>query len=1192
MSTDCSHLSPCDAERERLREVAKYYCIVDRRSTTADNDIQPLQGDEQPDDNNKRISPDTALTALARLGVLQLGCNRAFVSIIDEAHHHVIAEATASVSLGNAHKHQNNDGLYLGTRSLHMGWGVVPQTIKFFTNRNPSTPIETDNLIANSTRYVVRDFTKEEAYKDRPYVVGWPHMRFYAAVPVRSPGGYVLGSYCIIDDKPRSDFGDIEVESLQEIADAIAQHLETVRLSHCHWRTEALVKSLTTFVKDHAEFDPTDPYKPAVPQSLNVFDTQAGDRLSKASDDSHLNLSSAAFDGEGSEVNLGPLSPSEGTAELASLFSKVTCSEQTELSAPPRFERSTSALSWNGDEPRDPVSLPRTAPVVTDRPLNDAQPSATDIANRISKIFSRASVLLRDSMDLDGVLFVDASRCNAGVVLANDTGTWEPLPSTLNPGFLADPYPSPVDIPGVGSLSKAAEDPCTLLGRALRDTTVSAYPQCDFNITDKILDDLMANFPQGQIFDLSETKNEEWSIQPPDPVRDLCRQLACHFPDASSVLFSPIWDWNKSRWLAGTLVWTSNNFRALGADELHYFKVFGDSIISEVARVDWATTQKSKSAFMSSVSHELRSPLHGILASAELLGATSLPPQEQHLVNMVEACGMTLLDTLNHLLDFSGINNLTSLEDSPPGAPDVGLTSLETTFDLGDLVEEVVEVQYTGQTLPKTAAHLDQSPVSPSPDDFDNCKDEVSVIVRVEDAPTWKIQSVPGAWKRIVMNVLGNSMKWTKAGFVEVSLSKVRRKRDPLHVFALLSITDTGSGIAADFLRHKLFSPFAQENALSEGLGLGLSIVRQLVASLDGHVNVRSEVGVGTQVDIFVPVEMLREPPSIPPSLPMIDEDVQSGPPIRACLIGFNDYPGLGETPTGILPPESKRKLAIRSCLTAILAKQPGWCVSSSESFTNSEGDVAIIEEAKFMDILKNGPSSLENARNMGYKKIFIMLNSKTPDPLPIQSSNVIRVSQPFGCRKFRHAVAKVNELLQNPPLESPCIVSETLPSPEEVRPELAPTLLADVTLSQPPESASQGKEPIPSILEVPTPLHLLIVDDNEINLKILATFAGKIGCTYETAADGLIALNKYKESRRRYDLILMDISMPVMDGIVATNEIRLFEEERSLPRSRIMAVTGVASTDMQQRAKAAGIDDYLVKPVSLVALKKVIAAL
>ncbi|KAL2807823.1 hypothetical protein BJX63DRAFT_439832 [Aspergillus granulosus] len=1188
--TGCPRIVPTmlPATTQSARDCEK---LQNRRSTAGDNDIHPLQRDEQPA-HHKRLSPDTALTALARLGVLQLGGNRAFVSIIDEANQHVIAEATASVSLRNVNKHQSNDGLYLGTRSLHLGWGVVPHAIKFFTNRNPSTAVETDNLTANSSRYVVHDLSQEDAYQDRPYVVSWPSMRFYAAVPVRSPGGYVLGSYCMVDNKPRSDFGDTEVETMQEIADAIAQHLEAVRLSHCHWRTEKLVESLTTFVKGHAEFDPTEPYKSTNSRSISVSEPQAGrGQPSKVLNDSHLNVSGTAVDAEGSELHLRPLSSSEGTAELASLFSKVTSSEQTELSAPPRFERSASVPSWNGDESRDTVAVPRNAPAVADSPMNDdTQPSATDIANRISKIFSRASVLLRDSMDLDGILFADASRCNAGVVLANDTGTWEPLPSTLNPGFLADPYPSPLDIPGVGSLSKAAEHPCVLLGRALRDTTQSASPHCNFNITDQILDDLMANFPRGQIFDLCALRSEEWSFQAPEPVRDLCRQLARHFPGATSILFSPIWDWNKSRWLAGTLVWTSNTFRALGADELHYFKVFGDSIISEVARVDWTTTQQSKSAFMSSVSHELRSPLHGILASAELLGATSLPPQEQqHLVNMVEACGMTLLDTLNHLLDFSGINNLTTLDDSP----EVGMTSLETTFDLGDLVEEVVEVQYTGQKLPKAAAHLDQSPVSPSLDNLENKKDEVSVIVRVEDATTWKIQSVPGAWKRIVMNVLGNSLKWTKAGFIEVSLSKVRRKRDPLRVFVLLSVTDTGSGIAADFLRHKLFCPFAQENALSEGLGLGLSIVRQLVASLDGHVNVRSEVGVGTQVDIIVPVEMPREPPSIPPSMPMIDEHVLPSVPVRACLIGFDDYPGLGESPTGILPPESKRKLAIRSCLTAILAKQPGWSVSSSESFINSEGDIAIIEEAKLMDILKDRSLSIERVRDMGFTKIFIMLNSKTPDPLPIQSSNVIRVSQPFGYRKFRNAVIRVQEILQNASDDSPCQLLETIASPDLAGQVRAPILLADVTLSQAGSTTTQPIiEPIPPLLEVPTSLNLLIVDDNEINLKILATFARKIGCTYDTAADGLIALQKYKESRRPYDLILMDISMPVMDGIVSTSEIRLFEEERNLSRSRIMAVTGVASTDMQQRAKAAGIDDYLVKPVSLAALKKVIAAL
>ncbi|KAL3475532.1 hypothetical protein BJX99DRAFT_157671 [Aspergillus californicus] len=1183
--------SACDAERERLREVAKYYCIVDPPSPV-DNDIQKLQGHDRPH-GTTHVSSDTALTALAQLGVLRFGCNRAFVSIIDEANQHVIAEATASLVLGNGKEHSDNT-LYLGTRSLDLGWGVVPHTVRSFTNRNPTTAA-TDNLVANSTRYIVNDFTREDAYKDRPYVVDWPSMRFYAAVPIKSPGDFVLGSYTIVDDKPRSDFGDAEVEYMQGIADAIAQHLETVRLSHCHRRTETLVKSLTTFVKHHNEFDPTELYTTTGAQpSLNTNDGPDGQPSSyaEARENPHLNIS--GMDGL---LNSGPRSPSEATAELSSLFSKTADSEQTEPSLPSRpIDRPTSALSH---EPEGRDSLPRSAHTVSDSPPQGLQVS-TDIAGSVTKIFARASILLRDSMDLDGVIFVDASRCNAGVILTNDTGTWEPLPSTLNAGFVADPYPSPADVPGVGSLSKAAEKTCTLLGRALRNTVDISESRYDFNTTEKLLEDLMNFFPQGQIFDLSnldnvdDAVNQEQSFRPSDHTQEICRQLASHFPAANCMIFSPIWDWNKSRWLAGTLVWTSNTFRALGADELHYFKAFGDSIISEVARVDWATTQNSKSAFMSSVSHELRSPLHGILASAELLGATTLPPHEKHLVGMIESCGLTLLDTLNHLLDFSGINNLAALEDSPQSTSEAG-TTLETTFDLGDLVEEVVEVQYTGQKLPKAALHLNQPPTS-APEESDAKSEELSVIVRVEDNPTWKIQSVPGAWRRIVMNVLGNSLKWTKAGFVEVSLSKVRGKRDPFNMFALLSVTDTGCGIGPEFLRHKLFSPFSQENALSEGLGLGLSIVRQLVASLDGHLNVRSEAGVGTQVDIFVPVQMLQAPCKMLSTLSLIDEDPSPSPPVRVCLIGFNDYPGLKESPTGILPAEAKRKLAIRSCVTSILVEQGGWNISSSESLNDSEGDVAIIEEAKYLDILKTGQPPLESAQRRGFKRIFIILNSKIPTSVPVSSSHLIRVSQPFGCRKFRDAVTKVHDLLKQRPEDSPtCPFPDIVPASNPPLPDPSPTV-PEPTPNTPIVLQRSTSEPVPPLaptpLEVPPPLHLLIVDDNDINLRILATFAGRIGCTYDTATDGLIALNKYKDTRRTYDLILMDISMPVMDGIVATNEIRQFEEEKGLARSRIMAVTGVASTDMQQRAKTAGIDEYLVKPVSLTTLKKVIAAL
>ncbi|KAL6234381.1 hypothetical protein BDW75DRAFT_241194 [Aspergillus navahoensis] len=1184
-----TYKSACDAERERLREVARYYCVVARPS--CDDAIHPLQRDDRPD-HKKRLASDTALTGLARLGVLQFGCDRAFVSIIDDAVQHVIAEATSSALLQNIGRRKDHDGLYLGTRRLGLGWGVVPRTMGFFTKRN-SGPIETDNVIANETCYIVRDLTKEDAYKDRPYVVHWPCMRFYAAVPIRSPEGYVLGSYSIVDDKPRSDFGESEVECMQDIADAISQHLETLRLANCHHRTETLVKSLTTFVKEHDDFDPTESYPITPTQSIpNIPEPTEGDdhrTPDRPGDSAHDNPD--APEGDGFEL-LGPYS--DVTAEESSLFSRVVGSDQTETSSPFRSaERATSVFSVNGDRWD---SVPHNAPTVTDTPTSDLQPSFRETGNKIAKIFRRASLLLRDSIDLDGVLFVDASRCNAGVVLSNDAGTWEPLPSTLSPGSLADPYPSPSDIPGVGSLSKASDKPCTPLGRALRESVHSTESPHEWNITERVLGDLMASFPQGQIFDLSDLPSQEPSPFS-DPCHNLCRDLARCFPNASSVLFSPIWDWNKSRWLAGTLVWTSDVFRALGAEELHYFKAFGDSIISEVARVDWLATQKSKSAFMSSVSHELRSPLHGILASAELLSTTSLPPDQQHLVDMVASCGLTLLDTLNHLLDFSGINNLTALEDPAQGLSDARMTSLEADFDLGALIEEVVEVQYTGQNLPKAAIHLNhRSP--PSPQEFEAEATELSVIVRVEDMPTWNVHSVPGAWRRIVMNLLGNSLKWTKAGFVEVSLTKVRRKRDPLHIFALLSVTDTGAGISPDFLRHNVFSPFSQENALSEGLGLGLSTVRRLVGSLDGHLNVRSEVGVGTQVDIFVPVQILQPPPPSPRASLPTDHNSSQRPPVRVCLIGFSDYPGLKETPTGILPAEAKRKLAIRGCLTAVLAEQRSWNISSSESFHGIEGDVAIIEEVRYLDALKCGELSLEDPQQAGFRRILVILNSKNPSSRHLESSRLVRVSQPFGCRKFRSAIARVAWLLNEPQTET--YPDQLLPTPRSVLEQAPPQQIPSPTLSRNPpiplvleqSTAEQTSHGATEAVRIHQNLQLLIVDDNAINLKILATFTAKIGCSYDTATDGLIALNKYKNSPGRYDLILMDISMPVMDGIVATKEIRQFEEEKGLKRSRIMAVTGVASTDMQQRAQAAGIDEYLVKPVSLVALKKVIAAL
>lgn len=166
-------------------------------------------------------------------------------------------------------------------------------------------------------------------------------------------------------------------------------------------------------------------------------------------------------------------------------------------------------------------------------------------------------------------------------------------------------------------------------------------PEPQLALSENILRILIKNFPNGHTFDMKDGT---------DTLQDkVSRLLAHNLPDAKSVLFIPLWDWNKSRWLAGTLVWTNDHRRPLGIEELHYFKVFGDSIISEVSRVHWNATEKSKFDFVSSISHELRSPLHGILGSTELVQSLPLQPSQHDMIKMIERSGLTLLDTIDHL---------------------------------------------------------------------------------------------------------------------------------------------------------------------------------------------------------------------------------------------------------------------------------------------------------------------------------------------------------------------------------------------------------------------------------------------------------------------------------------------------------------------------------------------------------------
>jgi signal transduction histidine kinase len=123
--------------------------------------------------------------------------------------------------------------------------------------------------------------------------------------------------------------------------------------------------------------------------------------------------------------------------------------------------------------------------------------------------------------------------------------------------------------------------------------------------------------------------------------------------NAHSIVFVPLWDFQKDKWLAAAFGWTTNRIRILDVGDLDYLSAFSNSIMAEVFRLEASALSRAKSGFMSSVSHELRSPLHGILAGTELLRESKDKALESSLLDTVESCGNMLLDTIDHLLDFA-----------------------------------------------------------------------------------------------------------------------------------------------------------------------------------------------------------------------------------------------------------------------------------------------------------------------------------------------------------------------------------------------------------------------------------------------------------------------------------------------------------------------------------------------------------
>ncbi|KDR78910.1 hypothetical protein GALMADRAFT_224162 [Galerina marginata CBS 339.88] len=664
--------------------------------------------------------------------------------------------------------------------------------------------------------------------------------------------------------------------------------------------------------------------------------------------------------------------------------------------------------------------------------------------------------------------------------------------------------------------------------------------------------------------------------------------------------------------------------RFLEGHELSYLRAIGVIILSAVLKRRMILADKAKGLFISNISHELRTPLHGILAAAELLSDSSLNHSQQSFLQTVQACGTSLVETVNHVLDFTKLSG-----NSKAGG--VENVIVPTAVDLMQLVEEAIDGCWIGHRA--RTAIMDDSGIgsvySPPKEDHGSPvatrRKHVETIVDIGYRPEgWTLKCEKGGIRRVLMNLFGNSLKFTSDGYVHVLLRQLPASEDdpPNKVKVELAVFDTGKGISQNFLKNQLFHPFSQENPLQTGTGLGLAIVSSIVTSenVGGKVDVWSEEGVGTEIKVTFPAEISAETAhkTIAREMESFKAD-QSDQLPTVSLMGFSG------------PHKGVQLLnnALRAYLTTwwgfqivdeggdiiIVNDDTGPVVAATERWdTNrayiilsaARGNPMIMSIASeheriggFCRILykPGGPSRLRVILKLSVHALRIG-KSRVPSPMGTMYSDSAQASvdgkdrsvsgSSIPRRNSEEASIRSRAHVGRPPMTPRSSTANPAPAKWGLLRAVESDEIPDPDTSVPTISLGPGGTLLKSSvgsLEQGSRFRVLVVEDNAILRNLLTKWLSNKGYEFFSAVDGRDGVNVF-EKEGPFDVVLLDLSMPVLDGVGATTEIRRIEAEmiensNEIRRSRILALTGMSSLENKRRAFEAGVDGYLVKPVA-----------